>query len=329
MSGVETVPVDDDEYGIRLDRWFKRHYPGLTHGRLEKLLRTGQVRVDGARAKSNTRLTPGSEIRIPPQGNDAKAARPAKKAPEIDHADIKALQDAVLYKDRHVIVINKPAGLAVQGGSKTGKHIDAMLDGLMFDGTERPRLVHRLDKDTSGVLLLARSAKSAAMLGEAFRSSEARKVYWAVVTGVPRPSSGRLDLSLEKRLGPAGEKVVADEEGKRAITDYRVVENAARKAAWIVLEPQTGRTHQLRVHCRELGTPILGDGKYGGSSAFFEGPSPVSKKLHLHARAIRVPNPGGGMLEAVAPLPPHMVDTWSYLEFDTSAEKDPFFEWQG
>ncbi len=328
MSGVQTIPVSEDEDGLRVDRWFKRRFPGIGHGRLEKLLRTGQVRVNGGRCKSNTRLESGQEVRVPPLPDEAVRENKKRTAPQVSSQDLQDIQNAVLHMDRHVIAINKPPGLAVQGGTGTAKHVDALLDGLRFDGKERPRLVHRLDKDTSGVLLLARSAKSAAMLGEAFRSKEARKVYWAIVAGVPRPAAGRIDLSLEKRPGRGGEKMIADEEGKRAITDYRIVANAARKASWLVLEPVTGRTHQLRVHCEAIGTPILGDGKYGGKNAFIEGDSPISRKLHLHARGIQIPNPGGGTLEVIAPLPDHMVKTWRYLEFDDRDEAEPFFEWR-
>jgi 23S rRNA pseudouridine955/2504/2580 synthase len=328
MSGVQTIPVTEDEDGLRVDRWFKRRFPGLGHGRLEKLLRTGQVRVDGGRCKSNTRLESGQEVRVPPLPFEASKEKKRRTTPHVSSQDLRDIQDTVLHIDRHVIAINKPPGLAVQGGTGTAKHVDALLDGLRFDGKERPRLVHRLDKDTSGVLLLARSAKSAAMLGDAFRSKEARKVYWAIVAGVPRPAMGRMDLSLEKRPGRGGEKMTADEEGRRAITDYKIVANAARKASWLVLEPVTGRTHQLRVHCEAIGTPILGDGKYGGRDAFIAGDSPISRKLHLHARGIQIPNPGGGILEVIAPLPDHMVKTWRYLEFDERDEAEPFLEWR-
>ena len=233
------------------------------------------------------------------------------------------LAGRVLYKDDDVIVLDKPAGLAVQGGTGTKRHLDAMLDALRF-GADRPRLVHRLDRDTSGVLLLARTANAAAKLTAAFRSRAARKIYWAAVAGVPHPAEGRIDLPLAKAGGPKGERVAADEEeGQRAVTRYRVADRAGKRAAWLVLEPETGRTHQLRVHAEAMGTPILGDGKYGGRDAFLKGGS-VSPKLHLHARAIRLPHPRGGQIEVAARLPPHMAETWRFFGFDPARESHPF-----
>ena len=326
MSSVETVSVSKNEDGIRLDRWFKRFHPAMPHGRLEKLLRTGQVRIDGSRAKANTRVFEGQVIRVPPIFDKIGAFPKEKSSIKFQEEDVERLKKNVLHMDRHVLVINKPSGLAVQGGSKTSKHLDGMLDTLSFDSNERPRLVHRLDKDTSGVLILARSRKSAKMLSEGFRSKIARKVYWAIVMGVPRPSVGRIDISLAKIAGVGGEKVRAAEDGKRAITNYRVVENAGRKAAWLSLEPLTGRTHQLRVHCNELGTPILGDGKYGGKLSFFEGSSKSSCRLQLHSKAIRIPNPGGGILEVSAPLPDHMAEIWRFLGFNENLAGGLFSE---
>ena len=326
MSGVQTVDVGNDADGMRLDRWFKQRYPGLSHGRLEKLLRTGQIRVDGGRVKANARLAAGQTIRIPPLDAGASKARPKQNNARFSETDREMLATSILHRDHHLLVIDKPAGLAVQGGSKTNKHLDGMLDALKFDAKERPRLVHRLDKDTSGVLVLARTAKAARILTEAFRSKDSKKVYWAIVTGVPRPAMGRIDLGLEKRPGRGGEKVIADEDGRRAITDYRVIENAGRRAAWVSLEPVTGRTHQLRVHCAELGTPILGDGKYGGKEAFIEGADKSTRQLHLHAKSIRIPNPAGGILEVSASLPEHMKKTWKLLGFDEALEPNPFYE---
>jgi 23S rRNA pseudouridine955/2504/2580 synthase len=317
---VAAVRVADDEAGVRLDRWFRRRYPELTHGRLEKLLRTGQVRVDGKRAKSGLRLAAGQTVRVPPLGQPANRAAPEKP---VAAADARMLAARVLYKDDDVIALDKPAGLAVQGGTGTNRHLDAMLDALKF-GAERPRLVHRLDRDTSGVLLLARTAVAAAKLAAAFRGYDARKAYWAAVVGVPHPLEGRIDAPLAKEGGPKGERVaVEDEDGQRAVTRYRVVDRAGKRAAWLALEPETGRTHQLRVHAALLGTPILGDGKYGGRAAFLAGGG-ISPKLHLHARAIRLPHPRGGVLEVVAPLPKHMAETWRFLGFDAASESRPF-----
>jgi 23S rRNA pseudouridine955/2504/2580 synthase len=334
MSGVRTMTVTADEADLRLDRWFRRHYPALGHGRLEKLLRTGQVRVDGKRAKAALRLETGMEVRVPPLGEQAEApaAKPAPKPTvKISESEVRDLQAAVLYRDKDVIALNKPAGLAVQGGTGTDKHLDAMLDALRFDAAERPRLVHRLDRDTSGVLLLARSAIAARWLAEAFRTRETRKVYWALVVGVPKIRQGKVDLSLAKLPGRGGERMVADEaEGKRAVTYYTVMEAAGKKAAWLAMMPLTGRTHQLRAHAAALGTPILGDGKYGGQAAFFEkdsGTGSAGRRLHLHARELTIPRPGNkGSLHVVAPLPPHMRETWAFFGMNADDRRDPFAE---
>ena len=324
-TGVRTLTVNDGEDGLRLDRWFRRHFPGLSHGRLEKLLRTGQVRVDGGRVKAGARLSPGQSVRVPPLGAEVVRQKPPQ--PPVDKSEARALQTLVLHRDRHVLALNKPPGLAVQGGSKVARHLDGMLDVLKFGAKERPRLVHRLDKDTSGVLLLGRSAASAAKLAAAFRGHQARKIYWALVVGVPRPRDGRMDLALSKRPRSGGEVMKADpDSGKRAATLYATVDTAARRAAWLALMPLTGRTHQLRVHCAELGTPIQGDGKYGGGVAFLDGEE-ISKGLHLHAYSLTLPHPagpGGGMLSVTAPLPDHMAQSWRLFGFNSDNDGDPF-----
>jgi 23S rRNA pseudouridine955/2504/2580 synthase len=311
VTGVQSLMVGDGEGELRLDRWFKRHFPELSHGRLEKLLRTGQVRVDGKRATAGDRLAPGQVIRVPPLAPTTPKPEPRP----IGDREAAGLRRLVLHRDDDVIAIDKPAGLAVQGGTGTPHHLDAMLDALRFDADERPRLVHRLDRDTSGVLLLARTAAVAAHLAETFRDKESEKLYWAVVVGVPAPRTGRIDRSMAKRRGHGGERVALDgEDGQRAITDYRVLDAAVRRAAWLELKPVTGRTHQLRVHCLAIGTPILGDGKYGGANAFVPG-AELPQQLHLHARAIAVPHPRGGMLAVTAPLPAHMRETFGYFGF--------------
>ncbi|CCQ74573.1 RluA family pseudouridine synthase [Magnetospira sp. QH-2] len=320
MTGVQHIPVPEDDDGMRLDRWFRRLFPQVNQGRLQKLLRSGQIRVDGGRVKAAHRLTSGQQVRVPPLG-DPVAAQPKPYQP-IDPRQADDLRQRILHQDDHLLVIDKPAGLAVQGGSGTTKHLDGMLDALKLGAKERPRLVHRLDKDTAGVLVLARSAKVARELTALFKSREARKLYWAVVVGIPSPDQGRIVAPLVKLPGKAGERVVVDEEqGKKAETEFRIVDRAGNKAAWLALEPLTGRTHQLRAHCLYLGKPILGDGKYGGPEAFLSG-VPQAKKLHLLARAIRFPHPAGGMLEVTAPLPPHMAQTWEYLGFQANL-KDP------
>ena len=324
MTDVRTLTVTPDEADLRLDRWFKRHFPMIGHGLLEKWLRTGQVRVDGGRVKASQRLSPGQNIRVPPLPVDPPPV--AAPRPAVDEPMARALRAAVLYRDADVIVLNKPPGLAVQGGTgMADHHLDAMLDALCFDAPERPRLVHRLDKDTSGVLLLGRNAGATAKLAAAFKSRAARKCYWALVVGVPKLRQGRIDAPLAKLGGKGIEKMgVDEEEGLRAVTYYRVVEAALKRAAWLELEPRTGRTHQLRAHCLLLGTPILGDGKYGGKEAMIEGVG-LSRKLHLHARAIRLPHPRtGAPLQVVAPLPPHFVSGFELFDFREGSAGAPF-----
>lgn len=334
MSGVETRVVAPGEADMRLDRWFRLHFPELAHGRLQKLLRTGQVRVDGRRAKAGARLSAGAEIRVPPLGESKSAGKDAGRAPAASRAkaapseaDIAFIRSLVLYRDDDVIAIDKPPGLAVQGGTGTRRHIDGMLEGLRFDAPEAPRLVHRLDRDTSGVLLLGRSRAAAAALGKAFKGRGIRKLYWAIVVGLPDPRAGRVELPIAKLPGKAGEKMAVDpEKGQRAVTYYRVMEAAGRRLAWVALWPQTGRTHQLRVHCAALGWPILGDGKYGGQAAFIAGHG-LSRKLHLHARALALPHPvTGAPLIVRAPLPDHMRETWKFFGFDFENTEDPFAE---
>lgn len=322
---AEPVAVGADEGGLRLDRWFRRRYPAIAHGTLEKLLRTGQVRIDGHRAGAGDRLQPGQQVRVPPSvlsaSDDPRPAHRRGDAP-VDPGVAAELRRRVLHRDAQVIVLDKPAGLAVQGGSKMARHLDGMLDALAFDG-ERPRLVHRLDKDTSGTLLLARTASAAAALTRAFREGRVQKVYWTVVVGAPAAQEGRISQPLAKRFGVAGERVGADEEGLPAITDYVVVERAGRQAAWLALSPQTGRTHQLRAHCVLLGTPILGDGKYGGAAAFLEEEG-IGAQLHLHARTVRFPHPDGGALRVTAPLPAHLRATFRFFGFSESLGREVF-----
>jgi 23S rRNA pseudouridine955/2504/2580 synthase len=319
MSDVRLVPVGDADADIRLDRWFRRHFPALKHGRLEKLLRTGQIRVDGGRAKASTRLEPGQTVRVPPLGDEAGTAdggAGVSRRAAISEQDRAWIRSLVIYEDEDVIALNKPPGIAVQGGRKVARHIDGFLDALTGPDGERPRLVHRLDRDTSGVLLVARRARSAAALAEAFKGRDAKKTYWALVVGVPSPRRGTIDMSLLKVAGQDGnERVVRDDAmGKPAVTDYEVIDAAGRKIAWVALYPRTGRTHQLRVHCAGTGTPILGDGKYGGEAAHLDG-VPGGDRLHLHARAIELPHPGGGTLRVTAPLPDAMAETWRFFQF--------------
>ncbi len=325
MGGVERKRVAPGEEGMRLDRWFAAHYPGVPHGRLQKLLRTGQVRVDGGRAKANTRIERGQEIRVPPLAEPAaETATPPEKPPSA--RDIAFVRSLVIHKDDDILALNKPPGLAVQGGSGTVEHLDRLLDGLAFEKPERPRLVHRLDKDTSGVMLLARSRDAAAKLGRALKHRNARKLYWALAIGVPRPAQGEINLPLikggahgEERVHPADQD---DAAAKQALTRYAVLEAAGRVLSWLAMTPITGRTHQLRAHAAAIGHPIVGDGKYGGAEAHPGGEIP--RKLHLHARRLTIPHPRGGVFDVSAPLPEHMLRTWDMLGFDPEDNRDPF-----
>jgi len=326
LSGVQQVSVAADEGDVRLDRWFKRRFPELTHGRLEKLLRTGQVRVDGGRAKANQRLVPGQVIRVPPLAAkpDAPDGKREKAEPVVSEQDAAAVQRMVLYKDDDLIALNKPAGLAVQGGTKTTKHLDGMLDALRFGSKERPRLVHRLDRDTSGVIIVARTVAAAGVLAKAFQSRDMQKVYWALVMGHPEHAAGTISAALSKAGIPGRERMEwDDEDGKSAITDYRVVDTATRKITWLELMPRTGRTHQLRAHCALIGTPIVGDSKYAIKPVHIEQAmdltdgllADVADRMCLHARALTIERPKRKPLTITAPLPKHMAVAFKDLGF--------------
>ncbi|TNE38431.1 MAG: RluA family pseudouridine synthase [Alphaproteobacteria bacterium] len=330
MSAVEHVSVQPEEEGRRLDTWFKDHYPRLPRGRLEKLLRTGQIRVDGKRVKSNSRLEAWQVVRVPPlKQDDDKAFKGPKPVGEEDRRFMGSL---VLHEDKALIALNKPAGIAVQGGSKTERHLDGLLAALVPEGAERPRLIHRLDKDTSGVLLVAKSSAYAAKLGKSFKSRQARKTYWALVKGVPRPEQGTIRLGLAKLGGSAGgERMVAEndpnapQEGvdwQAAVTHYTVVAQAGQRYAWLALRPDTGRTHQLRVHLAAIGHPIIGDFKYGQEDAEVGGDMP--RGMYLHAQALELPSPLGGTLSVSAPLPPHMTKAWDLLAFEAEEAEGVF-----
>ena len=311
-------PIREADTGIRLDRWFKRHQPDVPHAMLQKWLRKGAVRLDGRKASADTRLQTGQSLSLPDDLPAAdKEGAPRRYRPS--EAEISALQHSVLYKDKDVLIINKPSGLAVQGGSKQYKHIDAMLDHLRFSADERPRLVHRLDRDTSGCLVLARSANAAAKLASAFAAKDAvKKTYLALVNGFPLPTEGEIALPLAKlEQGKDSREAVQVTQagGKPALTRYRVVEHLANRLAWVALEPVTGRTHQLRVHMAAIGHPIIGDGKYGGAEAFVHGID-LAQRLHLHAQSIVLQGAGGKEIRATAPLPPHMVESRKLLGMD-------------
>ena len=327
-----TAHVEKDEAGIRLDRWFKRHYPALGHGPLEKLLRTGQIRIDGKRAHAGDRLEPGQAIRIPPQleGQAGEHAKP--RAPLLNEADKDLIESLVIHEDPSVFVLNKPSGIPTQGGSGVSRHIDGMLEALQGRKRQRPRLVHRLDRDTSGVLVVARTLPAAAALSESLRRRDARKIYWALTKGVPKPHRGVVKLALAKEAGfgrhGRDERMAPAEadsaDAKAATTHYAVMGTAGGLYAWVALRPVTGRTHQLRAHLAHLGTPIVGDFKYGGESA--KGLGELADRLHLHARSIDIAHPEGGRLSVTAHLPPHMIHAWRLFGFDEASTTDPFLE---
>ncbi|MFL6845070.1 MAG: RluA family pseudouridine synthase [Allosphingosinicella sp.] len=326
MSEVRQFTVAPDDDGIRLDRWFKRHLPEASFNTVSRWARTGQLRLDGKRAAPGDRVEAGQSIRVPPA--EPAAAAPAWTKPErprLTEDEIAFVNEIVIHRDRQAIIVNKPPGLATQGGTKTYTHLDGLLDGLADESGNRPKLVHRLDKDTSGVLLLARTARAAGFFSKSFSGRTARKVYWAIVAGVPDIADGYIDLPLAKQPGTGGEKMHVDEaEGLAARTRYRLIERAGNRAAWLELQPLTGRTHQLRVHMAAIGHPILGDGKYGGPDAFLTGA--ISRKLHLHARRLRIDHPDGGRLDATAELPAHFAETIANLGFDPALGDLPLDE---
>lgn len=324
MKHVELVSVTLEDGEVRLDRFLRRRRPDLSQGQIEKLLRTGQVRVDGARAKAGDRLEPGQQVRIPP----LPEAKPRAPKPAISVEDAEFIQSLVLHRDDDLIALNKPSGLATQGGMRVTRSVDGLLEGLKFERDEKPKLVHRLDRDTSGLLLLARHPAAAAFLSKAFKDRTTRKVYWAIVLGCPRPSQGEIRGWLKKATGPmeSDQEMVrqaqhGDPDALFAITDFVTLSEAFPRAAWVALKPVTGRTHQLRFHMAGIGHAILGDRKY---TCEREIPGELPRQLHLHARAIEIPHPNGKTLRLGAPLPPHMQETFQALGFEEGEAKDPF-----
>jgi 23S rRNA pseudouridine955/2504/2580 synthase len=319
---VETIEIGTREAGMRLDRWFRLHFPDVTNGYLQKLLRSGQVRVDSRRVEGKERLEAGSKVRVPkvvrtPPKDGLIATAKAQGASK---ADRELIEGMILYEDEEVLVLNKPFGIAVQGGTGTKRHIDGILAGMADRFGDRPRLVHRLDRDTTGVLLVAKRRDAAAKLGKIFQTRSAAKTYWALVRGVPHPTQGKIEAALIKASGPDGDRVRKSGPGEQkdamhATTHYSVVDRAGRKAAWVSLKPVTGRQHQLRVHMELIGHPIVGDSKYDGGMPLAE--DNIEPKLHLHARRLIIPHPAGNKkIDVTAPLPTHMATTWDLLGFD-------------
>ena len=343
MSGVQKILVGPDEAEQRLDRWVRRRFTDFSQSQIERLCRKGQIRVDGSRTKPNTRVSPGQTIRIPPFKSHSFDGKARGKG--VSATDQEMIKNCVIYKDESIIVLNKPSGLPVQGGSRQVRHVDGMTAALSFERDERPRLVHRLDKDTSGVLILARTQATASKLTEAFRHKNTRKLYWALVAGVPYPKIGSIKYGLVKARAHgkdgSGEKMYCVhpdklkmiEGAKRAHTNYATLCFLAQRAAWMALVPITGRTHQLRAHMSELGHPIVGDGKYGNSSQDNQGDGwgsalgdDISKKMHLHARSLKIRHPVTGKeITFSAPLPDHMEKTWTYFGWtESDVPADPF-----
>jgi 23S rRNA pseudouridine955/2504/2580 synthase len=318
---VETIEVKGTEAGVRLDRWFKLHFPEVGYAYLQKLLRTGQIRVDSRRVEANARLEAGAKIRVPKVVRQEKTTAPALKPPlGLSKADRDRIERMILFEDEHILVLNKPFGLAVQGGTGTKRHIDGMLAGMADRFGDRPRLVHRLDRDTTGVLLVAKHRDAAAKLGRVFQTRSAAKTYWALVKGVPKPHQGKVEAPLVKAAGPDGDRVRKALPGEQevamhATTHYSLIDRVASKASWMSLKPVTGRQHQLRAHMALIGHPIVGDNKYGGDT---DTPAEqIEDKLHLHARRLVLPHPySGGKIDVTAPLPEHMRKTWELLGLD-------------
>jgi 23S rRNA pseudouridine955/2504/2580 synthase len=319
---VETIEVGQGEGGLRLDRWFRIHFPAITYGHLQKLLRSGQVRLDSRRVQANARLEPGQQVRVPAVLREPAKPRPSVVPPlGLSKADRDFIERMILLEDDHVLVLNKPYGIAVQGGTGTKRHIDGLLAGMADRFGDRPRLVHRLDRDTTGVLLVAKHRDAAARLGRIFQTRSAAKTYWALVKGVPRPPQGKIEAALVKAAGPDGDRVrkaLPGEQDKamHATTHYSVIDRVAHKAAWVSLKPVTGRQHQLRAHMALIGHPIVGDNKYEGDKVLAD--SGIDAKLHLHARRLVIPHPVAGepAIDVTAPLPEHMRRTWEMLGLD-------------
>ncbi|AQX18211.1 MULTISPECIES: RluA family pseudouridine synthase [Bartonella] len=320
MVGVKIKKVEADENGMRLDRWFKVYYPDVGFGYLQKLLRSGQIRVDGGRVKNDVRLVMGQSIRVPPLLIDKEDSFPVINKIVCGQDNDIILKDMLLYEDSKIFVFNKPAGLAVQGGSGLTRHVDSMLEVWRNKKGEKPRLVHRIDRETSGVLVVARSRGAAQALTAAFRTRETKKTYWALVRGVPRKKQDKISTWMVREITAQGDKMRVCErrqpDSNHAVSYYRVLDTRGKALSWLEMEPYTGRTHQLRVHAAYINHPIIGDSKYFFSDSNWDLPGGMQNRLHLHARRIRIPHPSGGILDVTAPLPPHMVQSFNLFAFN-------------
>jgi 23S rRNA pseudouridine955/2504/2580 synthase len=325
MAEVKRHEVSADEDGMRLDRWFKLHFPQVTFAYLNKLTRTGQVRVGAGRCKTNTRLVEGQDVRVPPLAFETRPAdAPKGDVKPLTPEERRFFESMILHEDRDLYVLNKPAGFAVQGGTKTFQHLDGLLMGLAAKNGERPLLIHRLDRDTSGVIVVAKRRAVASALGKLFATRHVQKTYWAVVKGVPLPAQGKIDVALIKAKTEDGDRMRASRKGEeddeqRAVTHYSVIGKSGSVASWISLKPMTGRQHQLRAHTHHIGTPIMGDNKYGADVDLPEG---IANKLHLHARRLMFPHPREGTIDVTAELPQHMAETFKILGFDAKRYED-------
>jgi 23S rRNA pseudouridine955/2504/2580 synthase len=330
---VETITVSADEDGMRLDRWMRHHFPGVTHSYVQKLVRSGQIRIDSKRVQANARVQEGVEVRVPKVVREAPKRRAGTEdAPASNASDRALIEQMILFEDDDVVVLNKPFGLAVQGGTSTHRHIDGILAGMVDRFGDRPRLVHRLDRDTTGVLLVAKSRQAASRLGRVFQTRSAAKTYWALVTGVPKPPQGKVEVPLVKAAGPDGDRMRKarpgeQEQAMHATTHYSVIERVGRKASWVSLKPVTGRQHQLRAHMQILGHPIIGDHKYGDGHELSD--ENLDAKLHLHARRLVIPHPlNDDKIDVTAPLPKHILKSFDLLgldpnRFDVDIEDEP------
>lgn len=318
MSNVRYIKVSEDEDGQRLDRFLQKHLKGTPFGLLQKLMRSGQIRVNSKRVKAATRIEMGQSVRIPPMEDRYEEDK------RVSQRDIKFIRDLVIYDDGDIIAINKPAGIATQGGTNIDRHIDGMLDALVNDKGTRPRLIHRLDKDTSGILLLARSSDIARKMGKIFQGRHIRKIYWALTVPAPEINSGEIKAPIMKAGGFGKEKMVVHEEGQHAVTLFDIVDRAHKQMAFVAFWPRTGRTHQIRVHANHMGCPILGDGKYGGAEAMIDGIDHV-RRVHLHARAISFVHPRTNKpVEINAPLADDLLKSWKDFGFDPNSSYQAF-----